>query len=313
MGQQHAIHKFVLGTKDFDDKQSEFMYDKGWYSITDIVGEEKISSTSQEMPRRHILSGISISAGKRNASHLRRGRGSVKNAMRKERTKQRAPQDIGGHYGHFQHRQQIFQSIKQTGRYGYFELLLDHIMHTCFTIGAASTALYDTSRRVIHRDEGYVWRGYWHAFKVNFKQATKAWLVQLIILIVLLGDIYITWSGLKTGNQWGTFSIVFIIMALIAAAWAIYTSAYISRFEQVTKITLKNTILILIANLPWTLLVIVILVVSLILAWIIIPLIFILPVGAALTYEFIFERIFRKLMNEEDRLREEEKDKEYRD
>ena len=39
-----------------------------------------------------------------------------------------------------------------------------------FTIGAASTALYDTSRRVIHRDEGYVWRGYWHAFKVNFKQ-----------------------------------------------------------------------------------------------------------------------------------------------
>ena len=41
MGQQHAIHKFVLGTKDFDDKQSEFMYDKGWYSITDIVGEEK--------------------------------------------------------------------------------------------------------------------------------------------------------------------------------------------------------------------------------------------------------------------------------
>lgn len=313
MGQQHAIHKFVLGTKDFDDKQSEFMYDKGWYSITDIVGEEKISSTSQEMPRRHILSGISISAGKRNASHLRRGRGSVKNAMRKERTKQRAPQDIGGHYGHFQHRQQIFQSIKQTGRYGYFELLLDHIMHTCFTIGAASTALYDTSRRVIHHDEGYVWRGYWHAFKVNFKQATKAWLVQLIILIVLLGDIYITWSGLKTGNQWGTFSIVFIIMALIAAAWAIYTSAYISRFEQVTKITLKNTILILIANLPWTLLVIVILVVSLILAWIIIPLIFILPVGAALTYEFIFERIFRKLMNEEDRLREEEKDKEYRD
>ena len=37
MGQQHAIHKFVLGTKDFDDKQSEFMYDKGWYSITDIA------------------------------------------------------------------------------------------------------------------------------------------------------------------------------------------------------------------------------------------------------------------------------------
>ena len=52
-------------------------------------------------------------------------------------------------------------------------------------------------------------------------------------------------------------------------------------------IPVSYTHLILIANLPWTLLVIVILVVSLILAWIIIPLIFILPVGAALTYESV--------------------------
>ena len=41
MGQQHAIHKFVLGSKEFEGKQSEFMYDRGWYSITDIIGEEK--------------------------------------------------------------------------------------------------------------------------------------------------------------------------------------------------------------------------------------------------------------------------------
>ena len=41
MGQQHAIHKFVQGNKDFDEKQSVYMYDTGWYSITDIVGEEK--------------------------------------------------------------------------------------------------------------------------------------------------------------------------------------------------------------------------------------------------------------------------------
>ncbi len=314
MGQQHAIHKFVLGTKDFDDKQSEFMYDKGWYSITDIVGEEKnIIYKSRNAQEAYLKWNIYIGRKKERLTPEERKRQREERYEKKERTKQRAPQDIGGHYGHFQHRQQIFQSIKQTGRYGYLSFCWIISCIPVFTIGAASTALYDTSRRVIHRDEGYVWRGYWHAFKVNFKQATKAWLVQLIILIVLLGDIYITWSGLKTGNQWGAFSIVFIIMALIAAAWAIYTSAYISRFEQVTKITLKNTILILIANLPWTLLVIVILVVSLILAWIIIPLIFILPVGAALTYEFIFERIFRKLMPEEDRLREEEKDKEYRD
>jgi len=35
---------------------------------------------------------------------------------------------------------------------------------------------------------GYVWRGYWHAFKVNFKQATKAWLGTLLILFVVFGE-----------------------------------------------------------------------------------------------------------------------------
>lgn len=41
MGQQHAIHRFVLGSKEFDGKTAEFMYDKGWYSISDIMGDEK--------------------------------------------------------------------------------------------------------------------------------------------------------------------------------------------------------------------------------------------------------------------------------
>ncbi|MBQ2706343.1 MAG: hypothetical protein IJF60_05960 [Agathobacter sp.] len=35
------INTFVLGTKELDDKNAEFQYDKGWYIITDVVGEEK--------------------------------------------------------------------------------------------------------------------------------------------------------------------------------------------------------------------------------------------------------------------------------
>ena len=36
-----VINTFVLGAKELDDKTSEFQYDKGWYIITDIMGEEK--------------------------------------------------------------------------------------------------------------------------------------------------------------------------------------------------------------------------------------------------------------------------------
>ena len=38
---QQTTHKFVLGTKEFEDKVAQFQYDRGWYSIIDIVDEEK--------------------------------------------------------------------------------------------------------------------------------------------------------------------------------------------------------------------------------------------------------------------------------
>lgn len=39
--QSQAINRFTLGTKELDNKVAEFQYDRGWYSIVDIVGEEK--------------------------------------------------------------------------------------------------------------------------------------------------------------------------------------------------------------------------------------------------------------------------------
>ncbi len=36
-----AIHKFVLGNKELEGKTAEFQYDRGWYSIADIQGEER--------------------------------------------------------------------------------------------------------------------------------------------------------------------------------------------------------------------------------------------------------------------------------
>ena len=39
--QSQAINKFTLGNKELEGKMAEFQYDKGWYSIVDIVGEEK--------------------------------------------------------------------------------------------------------------------------------------------------------------------------------------------------------------------------------------------------------------------------------
>lgn len=39
--QKDAIKTFVLGSKGLDGKTAEFQYDHGWYTIFDIVGEER--------------------------------------------------------------------------------------------------------------------------------------------------------------------------------------------------------------------------------------------------------------------------------
>lgn len=39
--QSQAINRFTLGTKELEGKEAQFQYDKGWYSIVDIIGEEK--------------------------------------------------------------------------------------------------------------------------------------------------------------------------------------------------------------------------------------------------------------------------------
>ena len=39
--ENQTINVFTLGAKELEGKNAQFQYDKGWYSIIDIVGEEK--------------------------------------------------------------------------------------------------------------------------------------------------------------------------------------------------------------------------------------------------------------------------------
>lgn len=57
-----------------------------------------------------------------------------------------------------------------------FNLVVMHfIWQVCslpiFTIGASTTALYDTFMKRTRRDEGYIWKNYFSSFKSNFKKA----------------------------------------------------------------------------------------------------------------------------------------------
>ena len=53
------------------------------------------------------------------------------------------------------------------------------------TFGAAYTAKYYVSMKIIRGEEGTLFKAYFKSFKENFKQATLIWIIQLVVLCVL--------------------------------------------------------------------------------------------------------------------------------
>ena len=105
----------------------------------------------------------------------------------------------------------------------------------------------------------------------------------------------------KAGVALGKIYIVFAVLMMFATMWAIYLFPYIARFENQTKMILKNAALIALGNLWKTLLLFVLLLAA----------VFIIPCVYMLLANFILEKIFQKYMSPEDLEAEKERNMEY--
>lgn len=180
-----------------------------------------------------------------------------------------------------------------------------------FTAGAATTALYYTINKVIRHGRGYVWKEFWHAFRSNFKQSTVIWLVLVVAAAILGVDGYIMLQFAKAGEKTGTLYVVFFVFLALETAWGIYIFPYIARFENKTKAVFKNTALISIGNLLYTLLLLAIYVIAWLAVYLLPFLVFAVPALYMLIANYILEKIFRKYMSEEDIAAEEERNRDF--
>lgn len=172
-----------------------------------------------------------------------------------------------------------------------------------FTIGAASTALYYAAHKTLVRGKGYIISNFWHGFKTNFKRSTGIWLIQMVILTVLGGDIYMTRSMLREGNNLGVLYYVFLILLVYVIIWIIYTFCYAARFEVKWTHIMKNSALFAIVHLPWSVVIFVLLLSVLLIIYLAapLPLYFVLPGALFASYSMVIEKkVFRRYMSEED-------------
>lgn len=177
--------------------------------------------------------------------------------------------------------------------------------------GPATTALYYAVNKVIRHSRSYAWKEYWHAFRSNFKQAAKATLILAGLGLFMALDCYIMYQYAVAGEVNGAFYIIFFIFILLIIVWSVYTFAYMARFENTLKLVLKNAVVIAVANLPWTIILLVLFLGAALLIWMTPILFVIVPVVYILIANAVLERIFKKYMSEEDIAAEQERNQEF--
>lgn len=116
------------------------------------------------------------------------------------------------------------------------------------TVGASLSAMHYVLIKMVRNEENYIIKMYFKAFKDNFVQGTLLWLIDLFVIGVFIGDFFVmTRSGT-------TFPWPLVVAICAICVVALMTSMYIfplqARFVNSVGQTLKNAFLIMILNLP---------------------------------------------------------------
>ena len=115
------------------------------------------------------------------------------------------------------------------------------------TIGASLSALYSMTLKMVRKEETAIARGYFDAFKANFKQATLSWLCVLGVLVIMAGE----WLyAVNYGGGLGSMYLVIIgIEAVVLLLELSFLFPLIARYENTFMGTIKNAFLVALGNL----------------------------------------------------------------
>lgn len=122
------------------------------------------------------------------------------------------------------------------------------------TAGASITALYTITMKMVRGEESYIFKGFLKALKENFKQSTIIWLIMAVLGIFVFVDYQA--ASLLPENMSNIFRVLIGALIIFYLMILSYIFPYTARFENNIKNIFKNSLLIAILNLPWTILVI---------------------------------------------------------
>ncbi|MDO4651030.1 MAG: DUF624 domain-containing protein [Eubacteriales bacterium] len=130
----------------------------------------------------------------------------------------------------------VFRAINKIGCLWLLNILWVICSLPIFTIGASTTALIYSTRK-LRNDDGYPIQNFFASFKENFKQATLIWLIYLAAGAMLLFSI-IFWNQMKSPVARILWA-VSLFFAAVYSATLLYVFAIQSRFYNGVFATIK--------------------------------------------------------------------------
>ena len=177
-----------------------------------------------------------------------------------------------------------------------------------FTIGASLSALYSVTLKMAQNEEGYIVRGFFKAFRQNFKQGTGIWLLCLAFGGILVLDYLIIAGRIADTSALPKGTIQFMLIFLLALSLVFllvfrYLFPLLAKFDNTVKNIIRNAFLISIIHLPYSLLLLLIPLIPLLLtywmpAWLFGYFMLFFSLEAYVS-SFLFVRIFAKYMPKE--------------
>lgn len=170
------------------------------------------------------------------------------------------------------------------------------------TTGASLTAMHYVALKMARNEECYIARDFFKSFKMNLKQGTAIWFIELFIILLLAGD-FLIMSRMEV-----TFGSVLKVILSVIAFLALFTFMFVfpvlAKFENTVLRTIKNAFFIGVLQFPKTIAMMVLAVLPIVLFFLlpqITPIIFLfgLTVPAWLSaklYSGYFRRLEEQIM-----------------
>lgn len=123
------------------------------------------------------------------------------------------------------------------------------------TVGAAYAALCKVCMDMVYEQEAGMVKGFFLAFKENFKQATVVWIVELLVIVSLVCDAMLILTFLP-GSK--IMYILLGVLAFLVLCVCTHMTPLLIRYRNGLRQHLSNAMVLAVIRLPRTLLMIVV-------------------------------------------------------